>query len=125
VRTLSRFENAPDHKELLRMTEALADSVIDHEGKLRLRAAAICLPGKAEASAATWCKLCLQPRFRTVENRAPESHLDMETRRTSKFLQLQALFINLWIAIVVLLFVAIRILGSNTARRIFHSLVAR
>lgn len=31
--TLSRFENAPDRKELLRMTEALADCVIERHGK--------------------------------------------------------------------------------------------
>src|SRR6184192_4784407 len=30
--TLSRFENAPDRKELLRMTEALADCVIARQG---------------------------------------------------------------------------------------------
>ena len=31
--TLSRFENAPDRKELFRMTEALADRVIERHGK--------------------------------------------------------------------------------------------
>jgi hypothetical protein len=31
--TLSRFENAPDRKELFRMTEALADSVIERQRK--------------------------------------------------------------------------------------------
>ena len=37
--TLSRFENAPDRKELLRMTEALADSVIErHRKRLHGRA---------------------------------------------------------------------------------------
>src|SRR5438270_4168754 len=37
--TLSRFENAPDRKELLRMTEALADSVIErHRQRLHGRA---------------------------------------------------------------------------------------
>ena len=37
--TLSRFENAPDRKELLRMTEALADCVIErHRQRLHSRA---------------------------------------------------------------------------------------
>ena len=37
--TLSRFENAPDRKELLRMTEALADRVIErHQKRLHGRA---------------------------------------------------------------------------------------
>jgi hypothetical protein len=37
--TLSRFENAPDRKELLRMTEALADCVIErHRQRLHGRA---------------------------------------------------------------------------------------
>ena len=37
--TLSRFENAPDRKELLRMTEALADRVIErHRKRLHGRA---------------------------------------------------------------------------------------
>src|SRR5438309_9236964 len=37
--TLSRFENAPDRKELLRMTEALADRVIErHRQRLHGRA---------------------------------------------------------------------------------------
>ena len=37
--TLSRFENAPDRKELLRMTEALADCVIErHRKRLHGRA---------------------------------------------------------------------------------------
>ncbi|MGA8103172.1 MAG: IS1380 family transposase [Candidatus Acidiferrales bacterium] len=40
--TLSRFENAPDRKELLRMTEALADSVIErHRKRLHGRARGI------------------------------------------------------------------------------------
>jgi hypothetical protein len=34
-RTLSRFENAPDRKELLRMTEALAERVIERHRKRR------------------------------------------------------------------------------------------
>jgi Transposase DDE domain group 1 len=37
--TLSRFENPPDRKELLRMTEALADGVIErHRKRLHGRA---------------------------------------------------------------------------------------
>ena len=38
--------------------------------------------------------------------------------------RLWPVLIHLWIASVFLMFVVIRVLGSNTARHIFHSLVA-
>jgi hypothetical protein len=45
--TLSRFENAPDRKELLRMTEALADCVIErHRKRLHGRARRITIDGR-------------------------------------------------------------------------------
>jgi hypothetical protein len=84
----------------------------------------MCLQEGRSHCAETWCKLCFSDAS-ARENGTAENHLNMETRKASKLLQLQALFINLWIAMVILLFFALRIFDSNIARRIFHSLAAR
>ena len=56
---------------------------------------------------------------------APQNNLDAGTERGAKLDRWRPLAMNLWIAAVILLFLVLRVLDSNTARRIFHSLAAR
>jgi hypothetical protein len=60
-----------------------------------------------------------------VSHVAPQNNLDAGTERGAKLDRWRPLAMNLWIATVILLFLVLRVLDSNTARRIFHSLAAR
>jgi hypothetical protein len=60
-----------------------------------------------------------------VGHGAPQNNLDTSPERSSRFDRWRPLAMNLWIAAVILLFFVLRVLDSNTARRIFHFLAAR
>lgn len=60
-----------------------------------------------------------------MKHSAPAENPDTSRMAGSKFDGGWALAMNLWIAAVILLFFALRVLDSNTARRILHFLAAR
>ena len=60
-----------------------------------------------------------------MEHGAPAKNPDTNRMAGSKFDRGWGLAMNLWIAAVILLFFALRVLDSNTARRLLHSLAAR
>jgi hypothetical protein len=59
-----------------------------------------------------------------VEDNAPAKNPD-SSERGSRLRRWQTVAMNAWIAAVILVFFALRVLDSNTVRRILHSLAAR
>jgi hypothetical protein len=60
-----------------------------------------------------------------LNHAAPETNSKSGTQRGSKFDRWRAVAVDLWITVVILQFFVLRVLESNTARRIFQSMAAR